>query len=459
MLRVRGYHLPGLEEQIATDSLGFGDVEVEVPRLRPAQLRAAMQGAKRIGQCLRKHPIGDVLAKIDAAVTSWLWPDSPGRQLAEQVLPSVTGFSSEMVRHGLPLLLTPLRAAAVQALLDAEFVDRTVLDRMHEGRRAIGPDLILHVMSGNIPGLAAAPMLLSLAVKSPILMKSAAGDPIFAALFAASISEIDEELGRCLLVTHWRGGDPAIEEVAFAEADLVVASGSDAAIAAIAPRVSGRFIGHGHKVSFAAIARECLADEPAARLLAGRLAYDVSLWDQQGCLSPQLCYVESGGGITAPQFGELLAQELSQLAAQLPPRRLSLLDRAQILRFRQEAEWQSPGSVSVLASANSADWTVTIESEVDFVPTCLHRCVRVKSMASLSDLTTVLRRHRRYLEATGIAAGVERLPELVEILGGCGVRRICSIGKMQEPSLSWRPGGRPRVAEWVEWVGAEEIQV
>jgi len=313
-------------------------------------------------------------------------------------------------------------------------------------------------MSGNIPGLAAVPMLLSLAVKSPVLVKSAAGDPIFAALFAASISEIDEELGRCLLVTHWRGGDQVIEAVAFAEADLVVASGSDAAIAAIAPRVPGRFIGHGHKVSFAAIARECLTDEHAARSLARRLAYDVSLWDQQGCLSPQLCYVEREGRFTPLQFGELLAQELSQYAAELPPRRLSLEDQARVRRFRQEAEWGARGSIALLASPDSTDWTVAIEPDIAFVPTCLDRCIRLKAVASLSDLTTALAPHRRHLEAAGIAVGAQQLPELVEMLGACGVHRICSIGKMQEPSLSWRQGGRPRVAEWLEWVGVEEVR-
>jgi hypothetical protein len=450
--------LPGLEEQFATESLGFGDVEVEVPRLRPSQLRAVMQGARRVGQRLRNRSVDEVLAQIDCAVAKWVYPDSGLRRLAEQVLPPVTGFSVEMVRHGLPLLFASLRAEMVRGVLDAELLDRSVLDQMRKGCRAFGSSLITHVMSGNIPGLAAGPMLLSLAVKSPVLVKSAAGDPLFAALFAASIGDVDDELGRCLLVTHWRGGEQAVEEVAFCEADLVVASGSDAAIAAIAARVPGRFIGHGHKVSFAAIGRECLADGQATGALARRLAYDVSLWDQQGCLSPQLCYVESGGRLAALQFGELLAQELSRYALQLPSRRLALDDQARVLRFRQEAEWQAQGSVTLLASADSTDWSVAIEPDPDFVPTCLNRCVRVKALASLSDLPAVLAPHRRHLEATGLSAGAARLPQLVEMLGSCGVHRICPIGKMQEPLLSWRQGGRPRIAEWVEWVGAEELQ-
>ena len=59
------------------------------------------------------------------------------------------------------------------------------------GRRALGPPLIVHVLSGNIPGLAAVPVLLSLAVKSAVLIKPAAGDPLFPELLAASIAEVD----------------------------------------------------------------------------------------------------------------------------------------------------------------------------------------------------------------------------------------------------------------------------
>jgi hypothetical protein len=419
----------------------------------PTRLRAAIGAAVRAAAPLRARPVQQVLATLDRVILDWLRPDSEWHRQAEQVLPAATGFSRGMIRHGLPLLLQPLRADAVRALLDDELGDHRVLDAPQRNRRAIGPSLIAHILSGNIPGLAATSMVLSLAVKSAALFKPAAGDPVFPALFAASIRAVDEKLAECLVISHWRGGDLAIEEVAFSAADLVVASGSDAATEAIARRVGGRFIGHGHKVSFAVIGKECLSDDAASHELARRLAYDVSLWDQHGCLSPQLCYVESGAAGTAERFARLLADALTNLARELPPRLLSLDEKAAIRRFRHATEWH--GAHGLLTSPDSTDWSVSVERDEEFLPSCLNRCIRLKVVRSLPDIAAALAPHRRHLEAAGVAVGAERAEAITATLAACGVHRVCPLGTMQTPTLAWRQSGRPRVAEWVEWIGIE----
>jgi hypothetical protein len=422
------------------------------PSELPARLDALRCAAQRH---LRRRPVASILGVLDRVIANWLDPDYDLRRRAEADLPGVTGFSAATISHGLPLLLAPLRAAAIGALLDLELGDRSVLDRLCGGRRALGPPLIAHVLSGNIPGLAAVPVLLSLALKSAVLIKPAAGDPVFPELLAASLREVDAELAECVLVTPWRGGDTDVESTVFREADLVVASGSDAAIAAIRGRVVRRFIGHGHKVSFAVIGRECLDDEATARDLARRLAYDVSLWDQQGCLSPQLCYVESGGTHSPAQFAEMLAQALAAWASTLPPRRSSFDEQAAVQGFRQEAEWRSDGPAAVLASPGSTEWTVSVEPDARFVPSCLQRCIRLKVVESVDLLPAALAPHRRHLEAAGVAVDGARVARVAAMLAECGVHRVCPVGTMQLPTLMWRQGGRPRVGEWAEWMTVE----
>ena len=420
----------------------------------PSVLSAHIDVRRRTAApALRRRPVDDILAALDRVIANWLRPDFPLRRRAEAELPAVTGFSPETICHGMRFLLAPLRAGGMRALLDSELGDRRTLDRMCDGRRALGPPVILHVLSGNIPGLAAVPVLLSLAVKSTVIVKPAMGDPLFPELLAASIAEVDAQLADCVCIAPWRGGDTAVEAVAFRDADLVVASGSDAAIAAIRARVAGRFIGHGHKISFAVVGREALADDAAARDLARRLAYDVSLWDQQGCLSPQLCYVEAGGHVSPAHFAELLAGALADYAHTLPPRRMEIEEHAAVQRFRHAADWQ-PDTV-LLASKGSTEWTVSVEPDARFLPTCLHRCIRVKVVDDSAVLADVLPPHRAHLEAAGVATGNARAAALGELLGAAGVHRLCPIGRMQVPPLTWRQGGRPRVGEWVEWISDE----
>ena len=429
------------------------DAAAEPLELSPPQLRGAIDTARLAAARLKGRPVEQVLAALDRVIVNWLQPDSEWRQQALQALPATTGFSREMIDHGLPLLLEPLRGEAVRALMESELGSHRVVDEVHGGRRAIGPGLIAHVLSGNIPGLAAAPIVLSLALKAAALIKSAAGDRAFPALFAASIRDADPELAECLVVTHWRGGDAPTEEVAFDAADLIVASGSDAAIAAIAERARSRFIGHGHKVSFAVIGRECLSDAAAAHDLALQLAYDVALWDQHGCLSPQLCYIEADDPVTPEHFAGLLADALAHFAEELPPKTLSLDEKAAVLRFRQATEWCTRHTL--LASDKSTDWTISIEPDAEFLPSCLNRCIRLKVVRNLTDLVAALALHRHHLEAVGVAVGAERAAAITDMLATTGVHRLCPLGTMQTPTLAWRQSGRPRLAEWVEWIGVE----
>jgi hypothetical protein len=435
---------------------GYGTrVSSDAPLSSPQELRAAVRVARDAAvRTLRSRPATAVLEPLAQVVENWLRTDYPLRQRAERELPALTGFSSQTVRHGLPQLLAPLRGDGVRRLLDAEFGDARVLDEPYRGRRAVGPFLIAHVLSGNIAGLAAIPLVLSLAIKSAVLLKMAAGDPLFARLFATSIAEVDADLGQCVCVARWPGGAVPLEEAVFAEADLVVASGSDATINALRGRVPCRFLGHGQKVSLAMVGRECLATEEAARALARRLAYDVSLWDQQGCLSPQICYVEAGAAIGPTQFAELVAAAMEHWAEALPPRQLTFAEQMEMRRFCQEAEWSVAGASRLLADKASR-WAISLEDVPQFRPTCLNRCLRLQIVAHLDEVASGLALQRRCLEAAGVAVGPARRAAVERWLAACGVHRVCPIGQMQLPPLTWQQGGRPRVADWVDWVGIE----
>lgn len=446
---LRGYHLPpGFAP--AVDIVGRDGIELQIARPDAREWSLIAAACRQAASRLRCRKTGDVMRTLQEVIDRWMASDSPWRKLAEEALPAVTGYSVEMVRHGLAKTLEPLQGEAVELLLDTE------LGSAGERRQriAVPPELILHILAGNIPGLAAVPIHLSLALGSGCILKTGTGDPLFASLWAQSIAEIDAELGACLAVTHWPGGDRKVEEVLFGAADVVIASGSEATIASVAARVPRRFCGHGHRISFAVIGKDAVEQHDEALDLARRLAYDVSLWDQQGCLSPQLCYAESGGPIDIEALAEMLGAELDEYARALPPRRLTLEEKNDVRRFRDEAEWTP--QARLLASAGSLAWSIALERDSEFRPTCLNRCIRLKPLAALEELPEILRAHRRYLEAAGVAVDERRRSQVAAMLASCGVHRVCRIGKMQEPPLSWRQSGRPRVADWVEWATVED---
>ncbi len=271
----------------------------------PAAIAQAIAGLRAAGPRLAARPRDEVIAVLSATVDDWLAPGSPWMEQAVALLPDATGFSAPMIRTALPMMLEPLRAPALEQIV-----------RREAGTRR-GPAMILHILPGNLPGLAAIPVALSLAVGSTALIKPGRGDRVFPSLFAVSLARRDPALAACLAIHYWSGGDRPCEDVALAAADLVVAAGDDASIADLASRTRGRFIGHGHRISFALItgAQAC---EPS---VAAHLARDIAVWDQRGCLSPQLCFVE-GTFRAAHDFACHLGRQLSRVAETLPPARL-----------------------------------------------------------------------------------------------------------------------------------------
>jgi hypothetical protein len=295
--------------------------------------------------------------------------------------------------------------------------------------------------------MAAIPAALSLAVASTALLKPGRGDRIFPGLFIASLAARDPDLAACLAAPYWPGGERACEDIALAAADLVVAAGDDATIADLARRARGRFSGHGHRISFALVTGAMAAD-PAC---AAALALDTAIWDQRGCLSPQLCFVEADRD-AATTFAARVADELARLAVALPPARLSLGDRLLIRRFRDESEWArfDGERAAVFAPADEAAGTVVVEPRAAFRPSPLGRSLRVMPIASCDALDGLLAPLRGVLEGAGLAAEPERWSPLAARLQAAGVHLVSRLGAMQRPPLGWRQGGRARLGDWLD---------
>ena len=431
-----------------------------MPPPSPAELNTTIDTLlENRAQKLAHRPVRDILHSIDQVIQRWLDPNSQERQEAEARLPTTTSLSPEMIRHVLPLIFQEYQADKLEALLAGELGPLEVLDQFvpsFQGqKKAYGPPLITNVLAGNLPGAGLDSLIFSLLVKSATLVKASSTEPVLPELFARSIQAVDPELSSCLSVVTWPGGKAELEDSAFGRANLVVASGSDESLAAIRRRTPGKLIGYGHKVSFSLITKEGLFDAEESALKA---AYDIALYDQQGCLSPQLMYVEEGGPISPKEFAALLAKGLSHWHTELRRGPVSPEVSTAIRKVRDEAEWQALAGKDVVlhVSPSGTDWTVIYDAYPTFVQSPLYRTIRVKPLRSVRQLGEILDSWRPYLEAVGVTASSEHMTTVAEVLGVLGVSRVCPVGAMQLPSLSWRHGGRSRVGDFVQWVGIEE---
>lgn len=472
-MRTMPYFLPGLAAETAglpTTALTFdatGDaLTLNVPTLT-ADLIDAL--ATRLIAARQKHlaqrPIADIVALIDQVIQLWLDPHYPYRQQAEALLPAITRYSPQMVRHGMERLLKAFRKDALWHLLEAEFGDPLVLDRFRprpaagSRMRAYGPALITHVFSGNVPALPAWSLICALLTKSASLGKSASQEPLFAALFAQSLADVCPEIGACVAIAWWKGGDSGLETAAFRRSDAVIAYGSDVAIRAIQELVppESRFLGYGHKLSFGMIGREYLSAGEADHM-AQQAAYGVSVFDQQGCVSPQLLYVERGGEVSPKAFATMLAREMAAVHREMPRGPLPLEESTAIRHLRGTYEFRELANdrVQLHCSEPGTAWTVIYEEDEPFTPSCLNRTVRVHPVDDLQqDVPVRLKPVRAYLQTAGVAISAARLPALAEALGHLGVTRLSSLEQMPWPPMTWHHDGRCNLLELVRWTDIE----
>lgn len=405
---------------------------------------------------LARLPIMAIIDRLDATVSRWLDPDYPLRREAERLLPAVTGYAPDMVRRGMRRFIRQFRREHLLQLLADELPNPLVLDGFFPrsaGYRtaAFGPRLTAAILAGNVPALSLQPLAVTLLAKSAFLGKLAAGEPVWGPLFHQTLAEVDPDLAACVAFAYWPGADRAVTAAAVREAQAVIAYGGLETIESVRSLVPAGipFLAYGHRISFGLIGREALRVDRAVAT-ADRAARDAAWWDQQGCVSPQLFYVEAGGAVTPAAFAGLAAAALERLEERYPRAPLSALEGAAQVQFTGRYEF-APGAVV----HGGQSWTVVCDPDPEFGPTCLNRTIRVAPVADLDRVAALVTPARAFLQSAGAAVDRDRLPALARSLGAVGVTRICPLGQMASPLTPWRHDGRPNLTDLLRWVDIE----
>jgi acyl-CoA reductase LuxC len=504
------FYLPlGLEEGLETSVQRFGPphdaLELHIPVVGPDDLLRWIQVLRdaREENLVRK-PIAAIIRSLDRVSRRFLDPGDRARREAVESLARAGRFTAPMLERALDDAFQPVTRGGLTKWLVSELGSVDALDRPSPGpggalRRAHGPEWMLQIYAGNIPTLPIWPIYSAVLLKTSLLAKTSAQEPLLAPLLARTIAEEDENLGACLAVVWWKGGSSHLDRTALSLAPAVLAFGGDEAITSVSRQSQPDAIRvlHGPKVSVSYFERRALT-YAALRGLAARAALDVSLYDQQGCLSPHAFYVERRGEVTPAKFAEVLATALEARARELPRGAIAAADAASVQLFRAQARFESaaapamasgpswlppgfrtggsaPGRVAaaghgaapghaaapgrgttmVLESSGATTWTVALEDRARFEPGPAYRTVRVHAVDGPEEFARAVQPSVRYIEAVGLEArGPERV-RLAAAFAALGIPRVAPVGQLQRPSPLGTHGGVRRLLPFVTWSSVE----
>jgi hypothetical protein len=461
------FFLPSISEsEVEYEDVVYGDegVSARFPVMTPEILKKVIIHAKKSReQNLSRKSVNEIVEVLNQVGSKWENRNYELRKEALAILPQITGFSQQMVEISIDSIFEMYKhkdnKSNLTRMLESELDDPKCLDEFIQKRntdylvKAYGPEFIVNVFSGNVPALPVVSLTRGLLVKSVQLGKVASEEPYFANLFAKSLRDVDKEIANSIALTYWKGGNENVENVAFSEADVVVVYGGVKTIENIKKRISQKtkLIPYGHKMSFGVIGNEYLTDESTARETTESAALDTSLYDQQGCLSPQLWYVEKNGNISPEKFAEFLAQEMEKINGKLPRGKISVGKSSEIQQLRGTYEFKD--NVRIFCSQKSTDWTVIYDKNKEFEPSCSYRFVRVKPIDDISEISRLVIPIAEYLQTIGVALYEDRLLRFSSEMGKIGVTNIRPVGKMGIPGVGIPHDGsyglRDLITRWV----------
>ena len=363
------------------------------------------------------------------------WLSQAARTLARQAedgrdaLSSTTGLSIPMVEWAVRTTLDTMTGDAMRGLAQSA---QKGTDRAPDPIAMLSVVLAGNVFTASVRGIVV-PLLFGV----PVLVKASSSETLFPAMLCDALRSADSRLGAAMSVVVFPGGDVEREAALIDSAEAVSVYGGDATVEAMAARLGNTpLIAHGHGVSVAYCGNHAIEEAHIGHTISS-LSLDICAYDQRGCLSPQLVYVEESSELSVMDFAERLAKEgLTPLSRTLPRGPLPVSVGA------AQAQWR--GVAEVEGSLVRGDtYAVSVRESQPIRWSPGFRNVTVTPVRALDEALQAMRPIGSNLKCVG--ADSASIPELEARLASSPTLSAyaCTIGTMQTPSLDAPADGHP----------------
>jgi len=324
-----------------------------------------------------------------------------------------------------------LEAAIVRAF---EPFTLSALARLFGIRGHVAParGWLMAILAGRVPALAVNVVLWALAARWPVLLKPSTAEPRFAALLARSLPE---PLQGAVRILPPDAGRDAIDQ-AVVEAPVVLAYGSDESVEAVRRLRIGPTLVGPHRESLILVLTSAMRTANL-RQLAMRIADDVAIYDQDGCLSPTLALVEEGGEATPADLVDAIGDAL--VRHPLPAGRITLEHAAAV---RATVETLRVRGRSALATQGRGLFPfVSLLDEPPAIAGALFRTLQVGAFRGRPDLEAWAPHLRGRVQGLAVAGDRSRARYLLQDFLAWRPGRICGVGRLQRPPAIWAENG------------------
>ena len=384
-------------------------------------------------------PVYRIIDSIDKVLN--LWKDSKYYLEAIKIMPSVVGFSDKMIRLAIDELIKNFTKENLVKRLDVELGDLNLLDKWLYSNEAnlflrcnpIG--VVVHITAGNVFVSAIDSLLSGLITKNINIVKtSSKTGTVFGILFAKSFLEVDPKLASLFCIINFDYKDKKVLDLMNEYIDgIVVWGGRDSTkyfLENIEP--NKRVVIFGPKYSISVIDVEAFLNYNID-FICENIAYDVSLWEQRACASPQVVYIVGKTDIEfLKYFCYKLSNHINLMLKEIPQYELTFDEYTE-----QFVASELAISKEILGKSIFYDRVVLdLTDEEFFFISPLNRFIYVKNVDSVDTLVSKLMDKRDILQSCSVLTTNEKLYEYTEKLSTINITRFTNIGLIAHSYLN-----------------------
>lgn len=447
----------------------FGETFTRIPAWTEKEINELGKKARLRIDSMREIPIESILETL--AKTGELFRDKKSRyrKLALLHLKKHIPFSPAVVEKSLDILPELLGSAELSKRMQLELflpyaLESPVERRGYEGFvRAVPKGVVLHVGAGNVFLGIIDSLVLGILTKNVNIVKLPSAGSSFAVLFAQALRECDPKgvISGSIAVLSWPGGETKLEGAVLKHCDAVFIWGGEEAVLSyqkLAP-ANVHVTGFGPKMSLGIATKEAVENEGMASI-AGKIARDVSLWDQSACASPHtlyfVCPEADKSEALLRDFAAKAEKAFREMQKEFPQGRLSEDEKVEITKARELAKVDAAlGQAFRKSSFPRTHWTVICEKSGAFRISPLNRVLYVKCAASLEQIRENLLPYKGYIQTVGVSGSLEERKRISKLFSPLGIARVTRLGEMLSYVTGSPHDGTFPMRELVNWVGIE----
>lgn len=389
-------------------------------------------------QTLRDYPDDKVLRLLDRVRAKWADPLYPRLATLRAKLPLETGFTLPMIELGIQELVWVLDSKLLRRKRDVEMhgipsdPDMTYESDTQTILRREPLGIVLHVLAGNVFLVGAGSLVEGLLTGNVTILKQSSNERVFLPELIESIRECDEDgvVSASIAVIDYSSSQKDVIAELKKRVDGIVVWGGEEAVKAYRNDCPARvrIIVFGPKLSLAVVTKSGI-ERYGIETIADKLAWEMTIWDQNACTAPQVCYVD--GETEAKLLAESTALALEAWQRKIPVGNVDPNAAVEIQKLRGVAVIsEARGQGLVRASQGNVNWTVIVSQDATLEPSPLHRTLKIVPIDSIATVIQEAEKLRGYVQTIGLAVGTQEAPSLWSALARHGALRIFELGVM-----------------------------